>query len=120
MLQNEQGNPARLKFLVADDHAEFRRLVHDFLPEPKPVVIECNDGAEAVSRFAHELPDCVLMDVEMGALNNRFDRALRCPATLCRRCNGNLPRRSDRCPVADKSNIAPSLRLDQNRLRMTC
>lgn len=73
-----------LKYLVVDDHPNFRRVVRDFLPGKDAIVLECGDGAEAIARFAEELPDVVLMDVEMGvvdgisatrAIRSRFPRA---------------------------------------------
>jgi len=69
MRSNEQAAPRRLKFLIADDHANFRRVVRDFLPGPAPIIIECNSGAAAVTRFAEEQPDCIVMDIEMGGMN---------------------------------------------------
>jgi CheY-like chemotaxis protein len=60
-----QGGP---RFLIADDHAKFRRVVRDFLPSSGSI-LECSSGAMAVARFAEERPDCVLMDIEMEGIN---------------------------------------------------
>jgi DNA-binding NarL/FixJ family response regulator len=55
------------KFLVVDDHAGVRRTIREFLPAGE--VTECADGEEALSRYASEHPDWVLMDIEMGGMD---------------------------------------------------
>ena len=66
---NDGIAPQNLKFLVADDHALFRRVIRSFLPGTNPTVVECVDGEEAVARYAEERPDCVLMDIQMGRMD---------------------------------------------------
>ncbi|MGH2656843.1 MAG: response regulator [Actinomycetota bacterium] len=63
------GEPAseRLRVLIADDHALFRRgleMVLDNEPDIE-VVGEAHDGDQAVDRAAELMPDVVLMDVRM-------------------------------------------------------
>jgi DNA-binding NarL/FixJ family response regulator len=63
------GEPAseRLRVLIADDHALFRRgleMVLDSEPDIE-VVGEAHDGDQAVDRAAELMPDVVLMDVRM-------------------------------------------------------
>lgn len=60
-----------IRVLLVDDHAEFRRVVHNFLsklPEVK-VVGEASNGEEAVAQVKKLHPDFVLMDVGMPILN---------------------------------------------------
>jgi DNA-binding NarL/FixJ family response regulator len=63
------GEPAseRLRVLIADDHALFRRGLEMVLnSEPDiEVVGEAHDGDQAVDRAAELMPDVVLMDVRM-------------------------------------------------------
>jgi DNA-binding NarL/FixJ family response regulator len=63
------GEPAseRLRVLIADDHALFRRGLEMVLGnEPDiEVVGEAHDGDQAVDRAAELMPDVVLMDVRM-------------------------------------------------------
>jgi DNA-binding NarL/FixJ family response regulator len=68
-----------MKFMIVDDHTDMRRLLRNLvlLSIPWPVdVIECEDGEEAVRQFTAHRPDCVLMDVQLKAMNG-FDAAER-------------------------------------------
>ena len=60
-----------IRVLLVDDHAEFRRVVHEFLSRlPQiSVVGEASNGEEAVSQVRNLHPDFVLMDVSMPILN---------------------------------------------------
>lgn len=60
-----------LRVLVADDHKEFRRVVHDFLDRlPNiSVVGEATDGREAVEQVEKLRPDLILMDISMPVMN---------------------------------------------------
>ena len=61
------GRPERLRVLVADDHALFRRGLQMVL-EAEPdieLVGEASDGVEAVERSQELMPDVILMDVRM-------------------------------------------------------
>ncbi len=60
-----------LKILVADDHEEFRRVVHEFLDRlPNIFVVgEASDGQEAVEQVERLRPDVVLMDISMPRQN---------------------------------------------------
>jgi DNA-binding NarL/FixJ family response regulator len=61
------GSPERLRVLVADDHALFRRGLQMVL-EAEPdieLVGEASDGVEAVERSQELMPDVILMDVRM-------------------------------------------------------
>ncbi len=61
------SEPEKLRVLIVDDHALFRRGLQMVL-EQEPdidVVGEAADGAEAVDRSQDLMPDVVLMDVRM-------------------------------------------------------
>ena len=57
----------RIKVLIADDHRDFRKVVHEFLDRlPNVSVVgEASDGKEAVDGVEKLHPDVVLMDIAM-------------------------------------------------------
>jgi DNA-binding NarL/FixJ family response regulator len=57
----------KLKVLIADDHALFRRGLEMVLDNEADIEVigEAHDGEEAVSRAMELMPDVVLMDVRM-------------------------------------------------------
>ena len=61
------GPPERLRVLVADDHALFRRGLQMVLEaEPDIALVgEASDGVEAIERSQELMPDVILMDVRM-------------------------------------------------------
>lgn len=63
--------PDRVRVLIADDHALFRRgLIMVLESEPDiEVVAEAQDGAEVIAKTEEFVPDVVLMDVRMPKLN---------------------------------------------------
>ncbi len=60
-----------IKVLLVDDHAEFRKVVHDFLAKlPNITVVgEAANGNEALAQVERLRPDFVLMDISMPLLN---------------------------------------------------
>lgn len=62
---------ARIKVAIADDHTLFRdgmvRIVNDF--ENMRVIYEAEDGKELLARMKEQLPDIVLMDLEMPEMD---------------------------------------------------
>lgn len=60
-----------IKVLLADDHSEFRRVIHAFLSRlPNiSVVGEAQNGEEAVQKVRQLTPDVVLMDISMPRQN---------------------------------------------------
>ena len=61
------GQPERLRVMVADDHALFRRGLQMVL-EAEPdidLIGEASDGVEAVEKSQELMPDVILMDVRM-------------------------------------------------------
>ncbi|MGD1046567.1 MAG: response regulator transcription factor [Bacteroidota bacterium] len=61
----------RIKVLIADDHRDFRKVVHDFLDRlPNVSVVgEATDGDDAVKKMEKLFPDVVLMDISMPLMN---------------------------------------------------
>jgi len=61
----------RFKVLIADDHRDFRRVVHDFLNQlPNVFVVgEAVDGDDVLHKVEKLFPDIVLMDISMPLMN---------------------------------------------------
>ena len=61
----------RIKVLIADDHQDFRRVVHDFLDQlPNVSVVgEAVDGDDALHKVENLFPDVVLMEISMPLMN---------------------------------------------------
>ena len=59
--------PEKLRVLLVDDHALFRRGLLGVLSDERDIEVvgEAGDGAEAVERAQELMPDIVLMDVRM-------------------------------------------------------
>ena len=66
-VKGEPGTPERLRVMVVDDHALFRRGLEMVLQgeDDLELVGEASDGAEAVEKATELMPDVVLMDVRM-------------------------------------------------------
>jgi len=67
----EERNDERIRVLIVDDHALFRRGLELVLvaEDDIDIVGEATDGAEAVERAEELAPDVVLMDVRMPAMS---------------------------------------------------
>src|SRR5436309_11157298 len=65
--RNDRGTDERLRVLIVDDHALFRRGLQMVLRQEDDidVVGEAGDGHEAVEKAQELMPDVVLMDVRM-------------------------------------------------------
>ncbi|HTP13264.1 MAG TPA: response regulator transcription factor [Bacteroidota bacterium] len=61
----------QIRVLIADDHRDFRRAVHEFLCRiPNVSVVgEAEDGNDAVEQVGRLAPDVVLMDIRMPNTN---------------------------------------------------
>jgi DNA-binding NarL/FixJ family response regulator len=60
-----------IKVLIADDHQDFRKIVHEFLDRlPNVSVVgEAINGDDAVKKVETLFPDVVLMDISMPLMN---------------------------------------------------
>jgi DNA-binding NarL/FixJ family response regulator len=70
VIEGSQGARAgvdRIRVLIADDHALFRRALEMVLKEEPGIELvgQASDGAEAVRMAGEALPDVVLMDIRM-------------------------------------------------------
>ena len=65
--KGENASGERLRVMVVDDHALFRRGLEMVLQgeDDLELVGEASDGAEAVDKAPELMPDVVLMDVRM-------------------------------------------------------
>lgn len=54
-----------MKLLIVEDNAEMRRLIVSIVRDIADWIVECHDGAEALSNYATMRPDLVLMDIKM-------------------------------------------------------
>ncbi len=59
----------KLKVMIVDDHAAFRRVAKSLLQPLIAEWVECKDGHEAVRRYPQAQPDLVLMDIAMKPLD---------------------------------------------------
>ena len=57
------------KLMIVDDHAPTRKWLRSTFGSIATEVCESTDGTEAVRAYPAELPDWVLMDVEMLPMN---------------------------------------------------
>ena len=58
-----------MKVLIVDDHAGMRALIRDLLKQVAAQIRECGSGEEAVGLCESYAPDCVTMDLRMGAMH---------------------------------------------------
>lgn len=57
-----------MKILIVEDNEQMRRMICNVVRD-LATIEECSDGAEAVAAFGRCLPDWVLMDIKMHAVN---------------------------------------------------
>jgi DNA-binding response OmpR family regulator len=58
-----------MKVLIADDDADLRELIGFTLTQSGYLVIKAHDGPAAVRRFEEEVPDLVVLDINMPGLS---------------------------------------------------
>jgi DNA-binding NarL/FixJ family response regulator len=58
-----------MKLLIVDDHAGMRALIRDLLRHVATHIRECGSGEEAVGLCESFAPDCVTMDLRLGAMH---------------------------------------------------
>jgi two-component system, cell cycle response regulator DivK len=57
------------RILVVEDQEDLRAILRDLLSTSGHTVIEAVEGAEGVAKAASELPDLVLMDIQLPVLD---------------------------------------------------
>ncbi len=57
------------RILVADDNPVSRELVREVLDAPGRSIVEAADGEEALEKIGKEIPDLVLLDIQMPVLD---------------------------------------------------
>lgn len=67
----KDDNMNRIKVLIADNHRDFRKVVHNFLNQlPNVSVVgEATDGNDVVKKMEKLFPDVVLMEFSMPLMN---------------------------------------------------
>jgi CheY-like chemotaxis protein len=58
-----------MKLLIVEDNARMRRMIRQIVSDCAEQIFECADGAEALSVYALNRPDWVLMDIEMEGMD---------------------------------------------------
>jgi DNA-binding NarL/FixJ family response regulator len=58
-----------MNLLIVDDHAGVRSLIRDIVGTLATQIRECASGEEAVTLCQSFSPDCVTMDLRMGAMH---------------------------------------------------
>ena len=58
-----------MKILIVEDNQPMRRIIRRVVNDVADEVIECSDGAQAFALYAEQLPDWVLMDIEMAEVD---------------------------------------------------
>jgi len=55
--------------LIAEDNAEVRRMIRKLIEDVDREILECSDGGEAIDLYEANLPDFVLMDINMQPID---------------------------------------------------
>lgn len=58
-----------MKLLLVDDNDRIRKMMRSIYSPHFDEVIECSDGTDAVISFNKNLPDWVVMDIKMAAMD---------------------------------------------------
>jgi DNA-binding NarL/FixJ family response regulator len=71
LISIEENQKKTITVLIADDHPLFIKAVRDILEEQDDITIaaEAHNGEEAVRKAIESVPDVVIMDISMPALN---------------------------------------------------
>ncbi|HXG00154.1 MAG TPA: response regulator transcription factor [Bacteroidota bacterium] len=69
-----------MKYLIADDNENIRRVIRQALGLEGASVIECSSGDDALAAYARFKPDYVLMDIQMAGKDG-----IRTTEEICRR-----------------------------------
>ena len=54
-----------MNLLIVEDNARMRRMIKRIVGDLAERVFECEDGADALAIYGANLPDSVLMDIQM-------------------------------------------------------
>ena len=55
--------------LIIDDNTQMRRLIRSIVGDLAEIIAECGDGAAALTAYAEQRPDWVLMDIKMPEMD---------------------------------------------------
>lgn len=58
-----------MKIMIVDDNAGMREMIRSMALNEQDTVVECADGADAVTAYTTFRPDFVLMDIEMKTMD---------------------------------------------------
>jgi DNA-binding NarL/FixJ family response regulator len=58
-----------MKLLIVEDNAKMRDMLKELFRTSFEVILECEDGSEALSAFERYLPEWVFMDIKMKEMN---------------------------------------------------
>ncbi|MFN7929953.1 MAG: response regulator [Blastocatellia bacterium] len=58
-----------MKLLIVEDNLPVRQMLRRMVTDLVAEISECGDGADAVTRYRQERPDCVLMDIRLPGLD---------------------------------------------------
>ncbi len=65
MNQTNIAESGKKKILIVDDSASLRESIKQTLEDADTIFIECDDGADAFDLYKENIPDWVLMDIQM-------------------------------------------------------
>lgn len=64
-----QRAPARGRLLIVDDDEDVREMMQDVMERRGYEVIAVDSGADALALIAHDVPELILLDLEMDDVN---------------------------------------------------
>jgi CheY-like chemotaxis protein len=67
--QLQSNYPQVVKILIVDDNATVLRILRRIVESMATEIHECKDGQEAITIYAEQSPDLVLMDIHMPLMD---------------------------------------------------
>ena len=58
-----------MKLLIVEDNPGVRKVIRNLVASVAREICECADGAEVLTFYSRERPDCVLMDIQMEGVD---------------------------------------------------